>query len=59
MEQGVQGSNLGLSTLISEIGYLLLPSCDMTDVLLKQRKRWKQLNPTQLNHAMVGKVTMR
>ena len=28
--QGVRGSNLGLATLISETGYLLLPTPDIT-----------------------------
>ena len=35
-EQGVPCSNLGLTTCISEIGYLLLPSRDMTERLLKR-----------------------
>ena len=40
-----RGSNLHLTTRSSEIGYLLLPSCNMTEIMLKQRKSSKQ--PTQ------------
>ena len=41
----------GLSTMISEIGYLPLPSRDMTEIPLKRRKNPKstQPNPTQPN----------
>ena len=45
-EQGVWVSNHGVATLISEIGYLLLPSRDMTEILLKG---CKTLKTTQLN----------
>ena len=34
-EQMIRGSNLGLATLILEIGNLLLPSCDMIEILFK------------------------
>ena len=37
-EQGVWGSIPGLTTWISEIGYLLLPSRDITERLFKRRK---------------------
>ena len=37
-EQGVQSSNPSLATLISEIGYLLLSSQNMTERLLKGRR---------------------
>ena len=37
-EQEVRGSIPGLATWISEIGYLLLPSRDMAEIPLKQRK---------------------
>ena len=35
-EQGVWGSNPGLTTTMSEIGFLLLPSHDITDIMLKK-----------------------
>ena len=47
-EEGVWGSNPYLGTLISVIGYLLLPSCDITEISLKQRKILKTAQ-TQLN----------
>ena len=37
-EQEVRGSILGLATRILKIGYLLLPSRDMAEILLKRRK---------------------
>ena len=37
--QGVRGSNPGLAFSISDIGYLVLPSRDMTIRLLKRRKK--------------------
>ena len=37
-EQEVRGSIPCLATWISEIGYLLLPSHDMTEIPLKRRK---------------------
>ena len=44
-EQEVEGSNLGLATLILEIGYLQLRNQDMTKILLKQRKVLKSTKP--------------
>ena len=44
-EQGVLGLNLGLATSISEIGYLLLPSRDMIEILLKWCKILKTTKP--------------
>ena len=41
-EQEVQSSIPGLAATISEIGYLLLPSRDMAERLLKRRKSSKQ-----------------
>ena len=41
-EQEVRGSIPGLATRISKIGYLLLPSRDMAEIPLKQRKSSKQ-----------------
>ena len=38
----VRGSIPGLTAKISEIGYLLLPSCIMAERLLKRRKYSKQ-----------------
>ena len=43
-EQEVQGSIPRLATWISEIGYLLLPSCDMGEITLKRRK--SSIQPT-------------
>ena len=40
-EQGVWGLNLGLTIMISEIGYLLLLSDNLTETLLKRRKSLK------------------
>ena len=40
------GSNPGLATRISEIGYLQLLNRDITEILLKRRKSLKQSNPT-------------
>ena len=37
-EQEVRGSIPGLATWTSEIGHLLLPSRDMTEIPLKRRK---------------------
>ena len=42
MDQEVWGSILGLAATISEIGYLLLPCCDMAERSLKQHKSSKQ-----------------
>ena len=46
-EQDLGGSNHGLGSSISEIGYLLLPSRDMSNRLLNRRKILKtaQINP--------------
>ena len=41
-EQEVRGSIPGLAATISEIGYLLLPSPDMAEILLKRHKSSKQ-----------------
>ena len=41
--QEVRGLILGFATWISEIGYLLLPSRDMAEILLKRRKSSIQL----------------
>ena len=43
-EQGIRGSIPALATRISEIEYLLLPSRDMAERLLTQRKTSKQPN---------------
>ena len=44
------GSNPGLATWISEIWYLLLPSCDMTDIFFIWRhKILKAAQPTILD----------
>ena len=43
VEQEVRGSIPRLYTWISEIGYLLLPSRDMAEILLKRRKSSIQL----------------
>ena len=42
-----QGLILSLTTMITEIGNLLLPSCDITKISLKWRKSSKQ--PTTMN----------
>ena len=44
-EQGVRGSNLGLATWISEIGYLLHPSRNMIERLFKWGKIFKTTKP--------------
>ena len=44
-----RGSISGLATTVSEIGYLLLPSCDMAEILLKWHKSSKQ-PPSQPIH---------
>ena len=44
-EQGVRGSIPGLATSISEIGYLLLLSRDVTERLLKRHKFLKTTQP--------------
>ena len=44
-EQEVRGSIPGLTTWISEIGYLLLPSRDMAEIPLKRRK--SSIQPTE------------
>ena len=41
-EQEFRGSIPGLATLISEIGYLPLPSRDMAEIPLKRRKSFIQ-----------------
>ena len=46
-DQEVRGSIAGLAAIISNIGYLLLSSCDMAEISLKRRKSSKQ--PTNLN----------
>ena len=46
-EKGVWGSILGLATWISEIGYLLLPSRDMAETLIKRRNP-KTTEPTTI-----------
>ena len=43
-----RGSSPGLATMISEIGYLLLPGRDMTEITLKRRKILNQPNPTNM-----------
>ena len=45
-EHVVRGSNTGPVTSISEIGYLLLPSCDTTEGLFMRRKILKTTQPT-------------
>ena len=52
MEQEVRGSIPGLVSRISEIGYLLLPRRDMTEILLKRRKSSKQ--PINAQHVAEG-----
>ena len=42
-EQEVWSSIPGLAATISQTGYLLLPSCDMAERMLKRRKSSKQL----------------
>ena len=42
---GLQGSIPGLTAIISEIGYILLPSRNMAEILLKLRKSSKQPTP--------------
>ena len=44
IEQRVRSSNPVLAIWVSEIGYLLLLSCDMTEISLKRRKILKQPN---------------
>ena len=41
-EQGIWCSNLGLATSISEDGHLLLPSRNVTEILLKQNPQRTQ-----------------
>ena len=43
-EQEVRGSIPGLATWITDIGYLLLPSCDMSEIPLKRLK--SSIQPT-------------
>ena len=51
-EQEVRGSIPGLATWISEIGYLLLPSRDMTEIPLKRRK--SPIQPTKPSNQPVA-----
>ena len=47
-----QGSILGFATMISESGYVLLPSKDITEIT---SKRWKILNKPNPNPGIVDK----
>ena len=51
-----RGSSPGLATMISEIGYLPLPSRDMTEITLKRRKTLNQPNPNPNVSASVSAI---
>ena len=53
-EQEVRDLIPGLELCISEIGYLLLPSRDMAEILLKRRKPSKQ--PTNQQRSLQTKI---
>ena len=54
VEQGVRGSNQGFVATISEIGYLLLPCCDMTEILqFRKKERHKSSQTNQLVYTLL------